>query len=156
MFRRALIAFVVAAAIALAPTGASARGGFGGGGFHGSGFHGGFAKQHDGYRLIVHREGKRVRLLTRRGYDWSSWQPTGGRRGSPPPPRPRFGCARCTSSSTARPWCSVLTGSPISRACIVEGATRMSGCTPSISQPTTVLDMRDETLQIRKLWLASC
>ena len=53
MFRRALIAFVVAAAIALAPTGASARGGFGGGGFHGSGFHGGFAKQHDGYHLIV-------------------------------------------------------------------------------------------------------
>ena len=75
MFRRALIAFVVAAAIALAPTGASARGGFGGGGFHGSGFHGGFARQHDGYRLIVHREGKRVRLLTRRGYDCSGRYP---------------------------------------------------------------------------------
>ncbi len=27
--------------------------------------------KHDGYRLIVQREGKRVRLLTRRGYDWS-------------------------------------------------------------------------------------
>ena len=26
---------------------------------------------HDGYRLIVQREGKRVRLFTRNGYDWS-------------------------------------------------------------------------------------
>jgi bifunctional non-homologous end joining protein LigD len=31
--------------------------------------------KHDGYRLIVHREGKRVRLLTRRGYDWSDRYP---------------------------------------------------------------------------------
>ncbi|MFL6827825.1 MAG: hypothetical protein ACJ8E2_15310 [Bradyrhizobium sp.] len=27
--------------------------------------------KHDGYHLIVQREGKRVRLLTRRGCDWS-------------------------------------------------------------------------------------
>jgi ATP-dependent DNA ligase len=27
--------------------------------------------KHDGYRLIVQREGDRVRLFTRRGYDWS-------------------------------------------------------------------------------------
>jgi bifunctional non-homologous end joining protein LigD len=27
--------------------------------------------KHDGYRLIVQREGKRVRLFTRNGYDWS-------------------------------------------------------------------------------------
>src|SRR5438045_7568123 len=27
--------------------------------------------KHNGYRLIVQREGKRVRLFTRRGYDWS-------------------------------------------------------------------------------------
>jgi bifunctional non-homologous end joining protein LigD len=27
--------------------------------------------KYDGYRLIVQREGKRVRLLTRNGYDWS-------------------------------------------------------------------------------------
>jgi bifunctional non-homologous end joining protein LigD len=27
--------------------------------------------KHDGYRLIVQREGKRVRLLTRNRYDWS-------------------------------------------------------------------------------------
>jgi ATP-dependent DNA ligase len=31
--------------------------------------------KHDGYRLIVQREGKRVRLLTRRGYDWSERYP---------------------------------------------------------------------------------
>jgi bifunctional non-homologous end joining protein LigD len=27
--------------------------------------------KHDGYRLVVQREGKRVRLFTRNGYDWS-------------------------------------------------------------------------------------
>ena len=27
--------------------------------------------KHDGYRLIIQREGKRVRLFTRNGYDWS-------------------------------------------------------------------------------------
>src|SRR5947208_7231565 len=27
--------------------------------------------KHDGYRLIVQREGKRIRLFTRNGYDWS-------------------------------------------------------------------------------------
>jgi ATP-dependent DNA ligase len=27
--------------------------------------------KHDGYRLIVRRDGENVRLFTRRGYDWS-------------------------------------------------------------------------------------
>ena len=27
--------------------------------------------KHDGYRLIVRRDGERVRLFTRRGYDWT-------------------------------------------------------------------------------------
>jgi bifunctional non-homologous end joining protein LigD len=31
--------------------------------------------KHDGYRVIVQREGKRVRLLTRNGYDWSNRYP---------------------------------------------------------------------------------
>jgi bifunctional non-homologous end joining protein LigD len=31
--------------------------------------------KHDGYRLIVQREGKRVRLLTRGRYDWSDRYP---------------------------------------------------------------------------------
>src|SRR5215216_3370240 len=28
--------------------------------------------KHDGYRLIVQREGKRLRLFTRNGHDWSN------------------------------------------------------------------------------------
>jgi bifunctional non-homologous end joining protein LigD len=31
--------------------------------------------KHDGYRLIVHRDGKRVRLFTRNGHDWSDRYP---------------------------------------------------------------------------------
>jgi len=31
--------------------------------------------KHDGYRLIVQREGKRVRLFTRNGHDWSNRYP---------------------------------------------------------------------------------
>jgi bifunctional non-homologous end joining protein LigD len=31
--------------------------------------------KHDGYRLIVQREGQRVRLFTRNGHDWSSRYP---------------------------------------------------------------------------------
>ena len=31
--------------------------------------------KHDGYRLIVQRDGKRVRLFTRNGYDWSGSYP---------------------------------------------------------------------------------
>ena len=27
--------------------------------------------EHDGYRLIIQRDGKRVRLFTRNGHDWS-------------------------------------------------------------------------------------
>jgi ATP-dependent DNA ligase len=31
--------------------------------------------KHDGYRLIIQREGKRVRLFTRNGHDWSERYP---------------------------------------------------------------------------------
>jgi ATP-dependent DNA ligase len=31
--------------------------------------------KHDGYRLMARRDGKRVRLFTRRGYDWSGKYP---------------------------------------------------------------------------------
>jgi bifunctional non-homologous end joining protein LigD len=31
--------------------------------------------KHDGYRLIARRDGNRVRLYTRRGYDWSGKYP---------------------------------------------------------------------------------
>jgi bifunctional non-homologous end joining protein LigD len=31
--------------------------------------------KHDGYRLIIQRDGKRVRLFTRNGHDWSDRYP---------------------------------------------------------------------------------
>jgi bifunctional non-homologous end joining protein LigD len=31
--------------------------------------------KHDGYRLTVYREGKRVRLFTRNGHDWTDRYP---------------------------------------------------------------------------------
>jgi bifunctional non-homologous end joining protein LigD len=31
--------------------------------------------KHDGYRLIVRRDGEAVRLFTRRGYDWTDRYP---------------------------------------------------------------------------------
>jgi bifunctional non-homologous end joining protein LigD len=31
--------------------------------------------KHDGYRLIARRDGNRVRIFTRRGYDWSGKYP---------------------------------------------------------------------------------
>jgi bifunctional non-homologous end joining protein LigD len=31
--------------------------------------------KHDGYRLMTRRDGNRVRLFTRRGYDWSGKYP---------------------------------------------------------------------------------
>ena len=31
--------------------------------------------KHDGYRLTVHREGKRIRLFTRNGHDWTDRYP---------------------------------------------------------------------------------
>jgi bifunctional non-homologous end joining protein LigD len=31
--------------------------------------------KHDGYRLIVRRDGKAVRLFTRRGHDWTERYP---------------------------------------------------------------------------------
>ena len=51
--------------------------------------------KYDGYRLIVHRDGDRVRLITRGGYDWSKRYSGLSRR--------RAGCAKSRSSSTERP-----------------------------------------------------
>jgi bifunctional non-homologous end joining protein LigD len=31
--------------------------------------------KHDGFRIIVQRDGDAVRVTTRRGYDWSRWFP---------------------------------------------------------------------------------
>jgi bifunctional non-homologous end joining protein LigD len=40
-----------------------------------AGRHGSTKIKHDGYRLIARRDGNRVRLFTRRGYDWSGKYP---------------------------------------------------------------------------------
>jgi ATP-dependent DNA ligase len=32
--------------------------------------------KHDGYRMLAHRDGERVRLLSRRGVDWGDRLPT--------------------------------------------------------------------------------
>ena len=62
--------------------------------------------KHDGYRLIVQREGKRVRLFTRNGHDWSQRIRSSSR------PRSEIGTRH--SSSTEKPCCWALTGCPIS------------------------------------------
>jgi hypothetical protein len=50
----------------------------------------GFVDKHDGYRLIVHRDGKAVRLFTRRGYfSGHARSPQSGRAGARPGFRPR-------------------------------------------------------------------
>jgi ATP dependent DNA ligase domain len=52
--------------------------------------------KHDGYRLIVRRDGEAVRLFTRRGHDWTDRYPAIAR----PPPI----CARSRSRWTGRWW----------------------------------------------------
>ena len=66
--------------------------------------------KHDGYRLIVQRDGKRVRLFTRNGHDWSDRFPLIAEAAL----RNR----NSTSSSTAKRCCSASTASPTSTGCI--------------------------------------
>jgi bifunctional non-homologous end joining protein LigD len=101
--------------------------------------------KHDGYRLIVQREGKRLRLLTRRGYDWSDR------------------CPLIVQSALRLRKTSF----------VIDGEAVVLG-TDGISEFETLyggkrnaevrlyafdllmddgVDMRDETLLIRKLWL---
>src|SRR3982751_4514763 len=102
--------------------------------------------KHDGYRLIVQREGKRVRLLTRRGYDWSD----------------RYHLI--TKAALRRKKTSFV----IDREAVVLGPDGISDfdglhsgrCNEEVRLYAFDLlsddgvDMRDETLQIRTLWLA--
>ena len=86
--------------------------------------------KHDGFRLIVQREGKRVRLFTRRGYDWSTAFVIDGEA-------------------------VVLGPDGISDFDALYGGKRndeaMLYAFDLLSDDG--VDMRDETLQIRKLWL---
>ena len=101
--------------------------------------------KHDGYRLIVQREGKRVRLLTRRGYDWSDRYPL-----------ITEAALRLRKSSFVIDGEAVVIGP--------DGISDFDGlhsrrCNPEVRLYAFDLliddgvDMRDETLQVRKLWL---
>jgi bifunctional non-homologous end joining protein LigD len=62
--------------------------------------------KHDGYRLMARRDGNRVRLFTRRGYDWSGKYPWMSRRCDPcgsarsPWTGKRFGLATTASRTS--------------------------------------------------------
>ena len=101
--------------------------------------------KHDGYRLIVQREGKRVRLLTRRGYDWSDRYPLIVE-----------GALRLRKTSFVIDGEAVVLGP--------DGPSDFEGLHSGRCNEEVLLyafdllsddgvDMRDETLRIRKLWL---
>jgi bifunctional non-homologous end joining protein LigD len=99
----------------------------------------------DGYRLIVQREGKRVRLLTRRGYDWSDRYP-----------RIIQAALRLRKTSfVVGGEAVVLTADGISDFDALHGGKRNADVRlyafDLLSDDGA--DMRDETLKIRKLWL---
>jgi len=87
--------------------------------------------KHDGFRLIVQREGKRVRLFTRRGYDWSTAFVIDGEA-------------------------VVLGPDGISDFDALYGGKRNDEATLYAFDLLSYdgVDLRDETLQIRKLWLS--
>ena len=101
--------------------------------------------KHDGYRLIVQREGKRVRLLTRRGYDWSDRYPL-----------------IVQAALRLRKTSFVIDGEAV-----VLGPDGISDFAAMYSGKRNAevrlyafdllsddgVDMREETLEIRKLWL---
>jgi bifunctional non-homologous end joining protein LigD len=102
--------------------------------------------KHDGYRLIVQREGKRVRLLTRRGYDWSDRYPL-----------------IVEAARRLRKTSFVIDGEAVVLG--PDGISDFDGlhtgrCNADVRLYAFDLlmddrvDMRDETLQVRKLWLS--
>ena len=102
--------------------------------------------KHDGFRLIVQREGKRVRLFTRRGYDWSNRYPL-----------------ITQAALRVRKTAFVIDGEAV-----VLGPDGISDFDAlyggKLNDEATLyafdllsydgVDLRDETLQIRKLWLS--
>src|SRR3954464_8112550 len=99
--------------------------------------------KHDGDRLIVQREGNRVRLLTRRGYDWSDRYPL-------------ITQAALSKTSFIMDGEAVVIGPDgisdfdglHSRRCNAE--VRLYAFDLLINEG---IDMRDETLHVRKRWL---
>jgi bifunctional non-homologous end joining protein LigD len=101
--------------------------------------------KHDGYRLIVHREGKRVRLLTRRGYDWSDRYPL----------IVQAALRLRKTSFVVDGEAVVLRPDGISDFDALHGRKRNAEVRLYAFDllADDGVDMRDETLQIRKLWL---
>src|SRR5215213_3891419 len=101
--------------------------------------------KHDGYRLIIQREGKRVRLLTRRGYDWSDRYPLITQA-----------ALRLRKQSFVVDGEAVVLGPDgISDFDALHGGKRNANVRLYAFDllANDGVDMRDETLQIRKLWL---
>jgi hypothetical protein len=61
--------------------------------------------KHDGYRLIVRRDGEAVRLFTRRGYDWTERYPPSLRR-RPSPRRSHSPLMGRRAPAPTASWCS--------------------------------------------------
>src|SRR4051795_8091523 len=101
--------------------------------------------KHDGYRLIVQREGKRVRLLTRRGYDWSDRYPL--------IIEAALGLGK--TSFVIDGEAVVLAANGIADFNALHGGKRNAEVRLYAFDLLSGdgVDMRDETLQIRKLWL---
>jgi bifunctional non-homologous end joining protein LigD len=102
--------------------------------------------KYDGYRLIVHRDHDRVRLITKSGYDWSkrfAWIVEAALK-----------AGRSNSSSMARPSFWALTVIPTSMRCIRASTTRKSSYWPSMCLAMDGDDLRDLPLSMRKANLA--
>src|SRR3954465_14175999 len=101
--------------------------------------------KHDGYRLMVQREGKRVRLFTRRGYDWSDRFPL----------ITQAALRLRKTSFVIDGEAVVLAPDGIADFNALHGGRRNAEVRLYAFDLLSDdgVDMRDETLQIRKLWL---
>ena len=86
--------------------------------------------KHDGYGLIVQRDGKRLRVFTLNGHDWSADYPL--------IVEAAYEIVTARSCSMAMPCCSASTVSPTSTACTPAGTTTWSNSTPSTAWSPTV------------------
>ena len=98
--------------------------------------------KHDGYRLIVQRDGQRVRLFTRNGHDWTDRYPLiveAALRNRAP-----------RLYSTVKPYCSELTADPTSTDCTAASTMTRCSSTLSTSWSADGEDVRKLPLSMRK------
>src|SRR5215472_7895471 len=77
--------------------------------------------KHDGYRLIARRDGDRVRLFTRRGYDWADRYPL---------IREAMLALPQDATMMARPWCAMRSALRILSSCTAGSMTASRFSTP--------------------------